>query len=176
MRLGSPQAGRWGAVVKQSGRHLPPAGVLCPMYSRLAECRDMLAASDERHDAAAREAATGSGGGGGGGGGSGARLPLVLCEYCHSMGNSCGSLDAYWAAFRREPRLQGGFVWDWVDQGFGRIPREPRRRKRGSAGQGRKLPATSYKLQAASYKLQATSCKLQVTRRRARPQARAMPT
>lgn len=42
--------------------------------------------------------------------------PLVMCEYCHAMGNSCGGLDRYWAAIRTHPGLQGGFVWDWVDQ------------------------------------------------------------
>jgi beta-galactosidase len=42
--------------------------------------------------------------------------PLVMCEYIHAMGNSCGSLDRYWEAIRTYPGLQGGFVWDWVDQ------------------------------------------------------------
>lgn len=44
--------------------------------------------------------------------------PLILCEYAHAMGNSLGSFDKYWAAFRQYPRLQGGFIWDWVDQGL----------------------------------------------------------
>lgn len=42
--------------------------------------------------------------------------PLILCEYAHAMGNSLGSYDEYWRAFRQYPRLQGGFVWDWADQ------------------------------------------------------------
>ena len=42
--------------------------------------------------------------------------PLILCEYAHAMGNSLGGFADYWAAFRQYPRLQGGFVWDWVDQ------------------------------------------------------------
>ena len=42
--------------------------------------------------------------------------PLVMCEYIHAMGNSCGSLADYWDAVRAHPGLQGGFVWDWVDQ------------------------------------------------------------
>lgn len=42
--------------------------------------------------------------------------PLVMCEYIHAMANSCGSLDDYWDAIRTHPGLQGGFVWDWVDQ------------------------------------------------------------
>ncbi|MDK9738679.1 beta-galactosidase [Vibrio sp. D404a] len=44
--------------------------------------------------------------------------PLILCEYAHAMGNSLGSFDKYWQAFRDNPRLQGGFIWDWVDQGI----------------------------------------------------------
>ncbi|SNY61972.1 beta-galactosidase [Enterobacter sp. CC120223-11] len=42
--------------------------------------------------------------------------PLILCEYAHAMGNSFGGFAKYWQAFRKYPRLQGGFVWDWVDQ------------------------------------------------------------
>lgn len=44
--------------------------------------------------------------------------PLILCEYAHAMGNSLGGYVHYWQAFRDHPRLQGGFVWDWVDQGL----------------------------------------------------------
>ena len=44
--------------------------------------------------------------------------PLILCEYAHAMGNSCGSLADYWDAFRQNPGLQGGFIWDWKDQGL----------------------------------------------------------
>ncbi|ABJ62412.1 beta-galactosidase [Leuconostoc mesenteroides subsp. mesenteroides] len=44
--------------------------------------------------------------------------PLILCEYAHSMGNSLGGFNKYWEAFEKYPRLQGGFIWDWVDQGL----------------------------------------------------------
>jgi beta-galactosidase/beta-glucuronidase len=43
--------------------------------------------------------------------------PLIMCEYAHAMGNSPGALPEYWEQIRRYPRLAGGFVWDWVDQG-----------------------------------------------------------
>jgi beta-galactosidase len=43
--------------------------------------------------------------------------PLIMCEYAHAMGNSCGNLREYWEAVEAHRRLQGGFVWDWVDQG-----------------------------------------------------------
>jgi len=46
--------------------------------------------------------------------------PLILCEYSHAMGNSNGSLVHYFEYFRREKRMQGGFLWDWVDQGIER--------------------------------------------------------
>ena len=42
--------------------------------------------------------------------------PLILCEYAHAMGNSLGDFQGYWDTFRKYPKLQGGFVWDWVDQ------------------------------------------------------------
>lgn len=47
--------------------------------------------------------------------------PLILCEYAHAMGNSLGSFADYWQAFRANPKLQGGFIWDWVDQGISKV-------------------------------------------------------
>ena len=44
--------------------------------------------------------------------------PLILCEYNHTMGNSGGGLMEYWNAVRNLPKFQGGFVWDFVDQGL----------------------------------------------------------
>ena len=44
--------------------------------------------------------------------------PLILCEYAHAMGNSVGNLQDYWDVIERFPSLQGGFIWDWVDQGL----------------------------------------------------------
>jgi len=46
--------------------------------------------------------------------------PVVPCEYSHAMGNSNGSLGLQWQTIYRYPNLQGGFIWDWVDQGFER--------------------------------------------------------
>ncbi|QYR22672.1 DUF4981 domain-containing protein [Paenibacillus sp. sptzw28] len=42
--------------------------------------------------------------------------PFILCEYSHAMGNSCGGLHLYCELFDRYPVLQGGFIWDWIDQ------------------------------------------------------------
>ena len=47
--------------------------------------------------------------------------PIIMCEYAHSMGNAVGNLKEYWDAIRAHRRLQGGFIWDWVDQGFQRV-------------------------------------------------------
>lgn len=44
--------------------------------------------------------------------------PLIQCEYAHGMGNSLGGLQAYWDAIEQYPALQGGCIWDWVDQGL----------------------------------------------------------
>lgn len=44
--------------------------------------------------------------------------PHILCEYAHAMGNGPGSLAEYWETFYRYPRLQGGFVWEWIDHGL----------------------------------------------------------
>ncbi len=44
--------------------------------------------------------------------------PLIMCEYAHAMGNSTGNLQDYWDVIEKYPGLQGGFIWDWVDQGL----------------------------------------------------------
>ena len=44
------------------------------------------------------------------------RQPMIQCEYAHAMGNSLGNLEDYWSTIRAHRKLQGGFVWDWVDQ------------------------------------------------------------
>ena len=44
--------------------------------------------------------------------------PFIMCEYAHAMGNSVGNLKEYWDAIENYPGLQGGFIWDWVDQGL----------------------------------------------------------
>lgn len=44
--------------------------------------------------------------------------PYFMCEYAHAMGNGPGSLKEYWETIDKYPRLIGGCVWDWVDQGL----------------------------------------------------------
>ena len=71
----------------------PATDVICPMYPSI--------------EALVKWARTYRGG-----------KPLIMCEYSHAMGNSNGSLADYWDAIESHPGLQGGFIWDWVDQGF----------------------------------------------------------
>ena len=66
--------------------------ILCPMYARI---NDAVKLANMYQD-----------------------MPLLLCEYSHMMGNSGGNLSDYWDAFKMYSRLQGGFIWDWVDQGI----------------------------------------------------------
>ena len=42
--------------------------------------------------------------------------PFICCEYTHAMGNSCGAMHKYTELTDREPRYQGGFIWDYIDQ------------------------------------------------------------
>jgi beta-galactosidase len=44
--------------------------------------------------------------------------PYIMCEYAHAMGNSSGDLWSYWKYIYTLPNLQGGSIWDWVDQGI----------------------------------------------------------
>jgi len=66
--------------------------IRCPMYARIS---DVVAYASGKPD-----------------------RPMILCEYAHAMGNSVGNLQDYWDAFERYGHLQGGFIWDWVDQGL----------------------------------------------------------
>ena len=46
------------------------------------------------------------------------KKPLIHCEYAHAMGNSCGVMQDYWDLARKYPKYQGGYIWDFVDQGL----------------------------------------------------------
>ena len=48
----------------------------------------------------------------------GSDRPVVPSEYSHAMGNSNGNISAQWEAIYKYPNLQGGYIWDWVDQGL----------------------------------------------------------
>jgi beta-galactosidase len=44
--------------------------------------------------------------------------PFIMCEYAHAMGNSSGNFQEYWDIISTSKNMQGGFIWDWVDQGL----------------------------------------------------------
>ncbi|MFZ0283535.1 MAG: glycoside hydrolase family 2 TIM barrel-domain containing protein [Bacteroidales bacterium] len=67
--------------------------IVCPMYARIEQIEAY--ARDPKSD-----------------------RPLIMCEYAHAMGNSTGNLQDYWNVIEKYPKLQGAFVWDWVDQGI----------------------------------------------------------
>lgn len=74
----------------------PATDLVCPMYPSIEAIRswaERTADSDEQR-------------------------PLIMCEFSHAMGNSNGSLADYWAVIETTDGLQGGFIWDWVDQGL----------------------------------------------------------
>lgn len=52
--------------------------------------------------------------------------PFIMTEYLHAMGNSCGGLREYMEVFETEPIVQGGCIWDWVDQSFREIDADGR--------------------------------------------------
>jgi beta-galactosidase len=74
------------------------ADLYSPMYERISQCEAYCRTEEKKQLAAQR--------------------PLIQCEYSHAMGNSSGNLVDYWNLFRKERLLQGGFIWDWKDQGI----------------------------------------------------------
>lgn len=71
--------------------------VICPMYASIDEMLDWAKVIAPRLNE---------------------HRPMILCEYAHAMGNSSGSLSDYWEAIKSTDGLQGGFIWDWIDQGL----------------------------------------------------------
>lgn len=69
--------------------------IFCPMYFSQDDCEKYAVSSEEC-----------------------AQKPLIQCEYSHAMGNSSGGFKEYWDLVRRYPKYQGGFIWDFVDQGL----------------------------------------------------------
>lgn len=67
--------------------------IVCPMYPRI---RSMQEYADRKD----------------------VKRPFIMCEYSHAMGNSSGNFQKYFDIIRGSRHMQGGFIWDWVDQGF----------------------------------------------------------
>ena len=66
--------------------------IFCPMYYDYKRCEDYAKGDNPR--------------------------PLIQCEYAHAMGNSMGGFKEYWDLVRKYPKYQGGYIWDFVDQGL----------------------------------------------------------
>lgn len=66
--------------------------IMCPMYATYDWCEKYVTNSPKK--------------------------PLIQCEYAHAMGNSLGGFKEYWDLIRKYPHYQGGFIWDFVDQGL----------------------------------------------------------
>ena len=54
------------------------------------------------------------------------RKPYIMCEFAHAMGNSTGNFREYFDIMEGHPHMQGGFIWDWVDQGIDAVGRDGR--------------------------------------------------
>lgn len=72
---------------------LPHTDIYCPMYMKMENMENYARSAD-------------------------AYRPLIQCEYAHAMGNSLGNFQDYWDLIESYPLLQGGFIWDFVDQGM----------------------------------------------------------
>lgn len=79
-------------VQYEGGGYEAKSDIYCPMYARIWALHRHVNQRDPR--------------------------PLILCEYAHAMGNSVGNLQDYWDLIYKYDQLQGGFIWDWVDQTF----------------------------------------------------------
>jgi len=85
-----------GALEWNWYRDHPVTDVICPMYPPVA---DLVEWAESGHG----------------------DRPLIMCEYAHAMGNSSGNLAEYWDTIESHHGLQGGFIWDWMDQGLEKL-------------------------------------------------------
>ncbi len=72
--------------------------IVCPMYPNVGRMRDYRDSGKQR--------------------------PYIMCEYSHAQGNSNGNFKDYWDMILDSPNMQGGFIWDWIDQGI-KMPPAP---------------------------------------------------
>ena len=70
--------------------------------------------------------------------------PLIQCEYAHAMGNSMGGFKEYWDIIRKYPKYQGGYIWDFVDQGLADVSPVTGRRIFTYGGDYGRYPASDY--------------------------------
>jgi beta-galactosidase len=77
----------------EQSKENPNTDIICPMYPTIAYMKEYAARKQVDR-------------------------PFIMCEYAHAMGNSTGNFQEYWDIIRGSQNMQGGFIWDWVDQGF----------------------------------------------------------
>ena len=77
----------------EQGKKKADTDIYCPMYLPHDRCEQYALSTAKEDD-----------------------KPLIQCEYNHTMGNSGGGFKEYWELIRKYPKLQGGFIWDYVDQ------------------------------------------------------------
>lgn len=82
-------------VQYEQARKKAHTDIVCPMYATQEWCRNYSESSKPED-----------------------QRPLIQCEYSHMMGNSGGGFKEYWDLVRKYPKFQGGFIWDFVDQGL----------------------------------------------------------
>ena len=79
-------------VQYEQARHDGKTDIFCPMYMGYEDCEKYAKTDNPR--------------------------PLIQCEYAHAMGNSMGGFKEYWDIIRKNSKYQGGYIWDFVDQGL----------------------------------------------------------
>ncbi len=79
-------------VQYERAENRPHTDIVCPMYMRIGSLINYAERTRKR--------------------------PLIMCEYAHAMGNSTGNFQDYWDVIENNYHLQGGFIWDFVDQGL----------------------------------------------------------
>lgn len=92
--------------------------IFCPMYYDYRRCEEYAEGENQR--------------------------PLIQCEYAHAMGNSMGGLHEYWQLVRKYRKYQGGYIWDFADQGLRDTSRITGREIFAYGGDYGRYPATDY--------------------------------
>ena len=92
--------------------------IFCPMYYSYDDCRTYAESNNQR--------------------------PLIQCEYAHAMGNSMGGFKEYWELVRQYPKYQGGYIWDFADQGLRSVSPVTGRQIFTYGGDYGRYPASDY--------------------------------
>jgi beta-galactosidase len=80
-------------VMSEQAGEYPNTDIVTPMYPTIANMKKYAADKNQKR-------------------------PYIMCEYSHAMGNSNGNFKEYWDIIRASDNMQGGCIWDWVDQGI----------------------------------------------------------